>query len=244
MSAWPPAWLPLRTAPSMVAGHPVSVHAPARKQIRQAGPRTGPPRQAARGLAKGGLVLARDVEPAHLRPACAAGNTRASSPRNCSRKASVGNWAYAPAPESETASAWPSVSPAAAVRSNTHCTGVPTPAANGVGHHRPVVDHVQVYDWHGAQLGEARRVWIGGRRHEARRLRVRHRQHHRVGRQVFAHAPVCAVPASGLSPAPPRQLGPELHVNARRPQRAHSLIAMRAAQGRGGVAQVGCRPIA
>ena len=38
---------------------------------------------------------------------------------------------YASAPDSDTARHWPSPSPEELVRSNTHCTGVPTPAANG-----------------------------------------------------------------------------------------------------------------
>ncbi len=147
---------PLSTAPSSVAGQPVSVHAPASTSPGTL--RRAPGRSAARAGrgAEGRGVLAGDLEALdRRRPRAAvaarpapAGSARAARPRSSCISRS--------APDSETARYWlPAGAPAAALRSNRYWTGVPTPAANGWSSTGSVVDDVQVHDRRAARASPA-----------------------------------------------------------------------------------------
>jgi hypothetical protein len=128
------AFRPLRTAPSIVSGQPVSVHEPA--STRPGSPVAAFGRSLAvpgtwRNVARFSRVTKNSVTVAAL----AAGNSSASAGTNCSRSSPTGLPAYSSAADREIARYWPesprSCIPEIRVRSNTHCTGESTAAANG-----------------------------------------------------------------------------------------------------------------
>src|SRR5690606_29397744 len=121
---------PLRTAPSIVSGQPVSVHAPARNshgsRVADAGRSAPLP-----GLWRKVACRSRVTKKSRTRARRAAGNSRASSARYSRRSSAVGVSIRSSAADTGTARYWPPVRPPTAVRSNTHWTGEPTAAVNG-----------------------------------------------------------------------------------------------------------------
>ena len=150
---------PLRTAPSMVAGHPVSVHAPATARPGQAVP--GPGSEAAvpgraRKVALRSLVTRESTSRASAglgqQPAQLGGDPRhqvvgpaaeqvVGSRHRHRHVLRPGRTAGPPRPDD-------------AVRSKTHWTGEPTPARSGQRVTGPVEDQVDVDDGRGAELAE------------------------------------------------------------------------------------------
>ena len=174
---------PLSTALSSVAGQPVAVQVPASSRpgtaVRARG-RSAP--HAGRGAERGG-VLARDQEALDARArgrAAAARAAPAGSARAAPRRSSASPARRPTATRPDTGS--PAGAPAAPLRSNRYCTGVPTPAANGWSQHDAVVDDVEVHDRRGAQSAQPRRARPEQRLEQRRRARVRHRDDHRLAR--------------------------------------------------------------
>ena len=128
LSASRAAARPLRTAPSIVAGHPVAVHAPASASpgipVRWLGRRAPAP-----GAARNVAVCSRTTSKRSTRAPRARGKSSPSAGRKRSRSSSRLSCASRSAPDSETARCWPSVSPLSPVRSNSHWTGERMPAA-------------------------------------------------------------------------------------------------------------------
>ncbi len=104
---------------------------PGEHQAGDRRPRTGAQRARPRRGAERRRVLAGDEERSRPRASRAAGSSSASAGRKRARSSSPVMSSSASAADSETARYWPCSSPAPRVRSNTHCTGVRTPAANG-----------------------------------------------------------------------------------------------------------------
>src|SRR6185503_20113730 len=124
------ATVPLRTALSIVAGQPVSVHAPA---SHTAGCRVAAPGRSrrvpatCRKVAAGSLCTMKSSTCASR----AAGNSAANAGRKSPRSSARLRPSHSVAAESDTVSTWPRDAPEAAVRSKIHWSGVSQPAASG-----------------------------------------------------------------------------------------------------------------
>ena len=177
---------PLRTAPSIVAGHPVSVHAPARYRPATRA-RPGAAARRCRALPERGALLARHEEQLDAGGPRLAGRAARAPATNCERSSSRGLAdVRVGAPTARPRGTGPARARPTRVRSNTHCTGVPTPAANGEVGHPPVVDDVHVDDRGRAEVAaararrqRARRAAARRRRRAARRARPRRRRRRR-----------------------------------------------------------------
>src|SRR5579864_7415080 len=139
--AWPMAILctaaaarcPLRTAPSIVAGKPVSVQSPARNSpgtdVTGAG-RGGPP-----GAIENDARGSRTTTDRTHRAAAAAGSNRASSRVAVAARVALSSATRSPAPL-ETMDRWPAAEPKMALLSNAQWIGLPTkptkPSIGGV----------------------------------------------------------------------------------------------------------------
>jgi hypothetical protein len=131
MSASRAAACPLRTAPSIVAGQPVSVQAPASDSPGTsvcAGGLSPPAPGAARNVARGERVTVESSSVA-LR---ARGSICTSASVDRATICALGSFISATAADSEIASSWPVSTPAASVRSKIHWSGEETTAATGV----------------------------------------------------------------------------------------------------------------
>ena len=124
---------PLRTAPSMVAGHPVAVHAPARSRARAAGVGAGPQRGRAGGRAERRVRFAGDEE-LH--------DPRARRRRAAARPARASTYAQRRPPARRPRRPRPTPTPRGTGRAAIHARrpasgrrptarAMPTPAANG-----------------------------------------------------------------------------------------------------------------
>ncbi len=114
----------------MVAGQPVAVHAPARarpgSRVRAPG-RSRPTPGAGAKVA----VRSRVTKKSRTWAARVRGSSFSSSGRYRARRSATGASMSSSAADCESARYWPSVSPEASVRSNTHWIGVPRAATNG-----------------------------------------------------------------------------------------------------------------
>ena len=121
---------PLRTAPSMVAGHPVSHQAPARNRpgtsVVVAGRNAREP-----GMARNVAAFSRVTTASRSRAWRAAGSSSRSASKNrlTSSGEPVAMWSSAA--ESEMARHWPERAPLETVRSKTNWTGESTQAMSG-----------------------------------------------------------------------------------------------------------------
>ena len=208
--AWPARWIsscaavrPLRTAPSIVSGQPVSVHAPASSSpgTEVAAPgRSAPAPGACRNVARRSLVTKKSV----TRGPAAAGNSCSSAGRNAPAAPRSGRPRSSSAADSDTARYCPVGRPAVAglVEHPLH-RRIHRGGERQLGD-LPVVDHVHVDDRRRAQvMPSAAAPRDAGRPGQPGGLARGHGQHHAVGRdQLGARGGVTGAVRAATSARP------------------------------------------